>query len=149
MVTPLLFVWYVVPYLMLESELSVAEAGVIFTLGSIVSACLNFIIGRWLDRGCPNTIMAIISLIDGSSYLLYYLTFMTKNVFWILAGVVVERLSFGLYPVYAVYEYEAYPKEIREKAYIHHNVASKLLRSFISCNLSSHKLCLRYCLAYS
>ena len=32
-VTPLLFVWYLVPYLMLESGLSVAEAGVIFTLG--------------------------------------------------------------------------------------------------------------------
>ncbi len=122
MVTPLLFVWYIVPYLMLESGLSVAEAGVIFTIGSAASACLNFFVGRWLDRGCPNTIMAVISLMDGASYLLYYLAFTTKSVLWILTGVVVEKISFGLYPVYAVYEYEAYPEEIREKAYVYHNV---------------------------
>jgi len=121
-VTPLLFVWYVVPYLMLESGLSVAEAGVIFTAGSAASACLNFLVGRWLDRGCPNTIMAVISLIEGASYLLYYLAFTTRSVVWILAGVVIEKVSFGLYPVYAVYEYEAYPEEIREKAYVYHNV---------------------------
>ncbi len=122
LVTPLLFVWYIVPYLMLESGLSVAEAGVIFTLGSAISACLNFLVGRWLDRGCPNTIMAAISLFDGISYLLYYLAFTTRSIAWILMGAVVERISFGLYPVYAVYEYEAYPKEIREKVYVYHNV---------------------------
>jgi len=75
-----------------------------------------------LDRGCPNTIMAVISLIDGTSYLLYYLAFMTKSIIWLLTGVIIERVSFGLYPVYAVYEYEAYPREIREKAYVYHNV---------------------------
>ena len=121
-VTPLLFVWYIVSYLMLESGLSIAEAGVILTFGSAISACLNFLVGRWLDRGCPNTIMAAISLVEGSSYLLYYLAFTTRSAIWILAGAVVERLSFGLYPVYAVYEYEAYPEEIREKAYVYHNV---------------------------
>ncbi len=122
MVTPLLFVWYIVPYLMLESGLSVAEAGIIFTVGSAINACLNFLVGRWLDRGSPNTIMAIISLIDGTSYLLYYLAFTTRNVIWVLAGAIVERIGFGLYPVYAVYEYGAYPGEIREKAYVYHNI---------------------------
>lgn len=121
-VTPLLFAWYIVPYLMLESGLSVAEAGALLTFGSAAGACLNFLVGRWLDRGCPNIIMAVISLIDGTSYLLYYLAFTTRSVAWLLAGVIVERVSFGLYPVYAVYEYEAYPEEIREKAYVYHNV---------------------------
>ncbi|RLF22507.1 MAG: hypothetical protein DRN15_08115 [Thermoprotei archaeon] len=122
LITPLLFVWYIVPYLMLESGLSVAEAGVLLTVGSAASACLNFLVGKWLDRGCPNTIMAIISLVEGTSYLLYYLAFTTRSIIWLLIGVITERISFGLYPVYAVYEYEAYPEDIREKAYVYHNV---------------------------
>ncbi|RLF19658.1 MAG: hypothetical protein DRZ82_04945 [Thermoprotei archaeon] len=121
-ITPLLFTWYIVPYLMLEIGLNVAESGILFTVGSALSACLNFVIGRWLDRGCPNILMAIISVLDGFSYLLYYFGFMLRNVSLILAGITVERISFGLYPVYAVYEYEVYPEEIREKAYVYHNV---------------------------
>ena len=107
---------------MLETGFRVSEAGLIFTLASLVSTGLNFIVGRWLDKGTPNIIMAIISLVDGTSYLLYYLAFTVKNVACILLGAVIERLSFGLYPVYAVYEYEAYPEEFREKAYVYHNV---------------------------
>ncbi len=124
MITPLLFAWYIVPYLMLESGLSVAEAGMLLTLGSVASACLNFLVGKWLDRGCPNTVMAVISLIEGSSYLLYYLAFTTRSTIWLFIGVIAERIGFGLSPVYAVYEYDAYPEEIREKAYIYHNVLS-------------------------
>jgi hypothetical protein len=122
MVTPLLFVWYLIPHLMLESGLSVAEAGAIFTAGSAASALLNFLVGKWLDRGQPNVAMAVISLFDGTAYLLYYIAFTTRSVAWILVGAVIERISFGLYPAYVVYEYEAYPEEIREKAYVFHNV---------------------------
>ncbi len=43
LVTPLLFVWYLVPYLMLESGLSVTEAGFIFTISSAVGALLTLL----------------------------------------------------------------------------------------------------------
>lgn len=66
--------------------------------------------------------MAVISLVEGTSYLLYYIGFMVKNVLWILVGAIVERISYSFYPAYVVYEYEVYPKRIREKAYVYHNV---------------------------
>ena len=121
-ITPLLFVWYIVPYLMLITGISVFEAGLIFTLSSLISSCMNFIVGKWLDKGNPNLLMCIISIIEGSAYLLYFVGFKIKNILWIISASTLEKLSYGFYPAYVIYEYEAYPEHIREKVYVYHNV---------------------------
>jgi len=68
MITPALFWWYVIPYLMLEKGLSVEETGLLYTAGMAASSVINFIVGKLLDRSSPNTLMAVITLIDFFSY---------------------------------------------------------------------------------
>jgi len=68
MITPTLFWWYVIPYLMLEKGLSVEETGLLYTAGMAASSVINFIVGKLLDRSSPNTLMAVITLIDFFSY---------------------------------------------------------------------------------
>ncbi|RLE98207.1 MAG: hypothetical protein DRJ63_08070 [Thermoprotei archaeon] len=122
LVTPTLFVWYVVPYLMLVKGLTVEEAGFIFTVGSVVSAGLSVVVGRFLDKRSPNAVMALVSVVDSSAYMLYYTAFVLGNPLFLVLAAIVEKLSTGMYSVYPVYEYLAYPEDIREKIYVFHNI---------------------------
>ena len=122
LITPTLFVWYIVPYLMLIKGLTVEEAGFIFTVGSAVSAGLSVAVGHFLDKHTPNAIMALVSIVDGSAYLLYYIAFLKQEIFLLLLGAIIEKLSSSMYSVYPVYEYLVYPEDIRDKLYVYHNV---------------------------
>ena len=119
-VTPLLFWWYVIPYIMLNKGLSVEETGLLYTLGMITSSIVNFLIGKWLDKGSPNLLMAIIAVFDVISYTIYFLAFSYGIKILILAAIAVEYIGRGFYPAYPVYEYEIYPEDAREKAFIYH-----------------------------
>jgi len=122
MVTPLLFTWYLIPYLMFQSGLEVFEAGFLFTLGALFSSMLTLIVGRFLDRGEPNVLIAVSHIIDGLSYMLYFFAFSMKSSWLILLAISVNKFSGAFYPAYAVYEYVAYPSEIRDVAFLWHNI---------------------------
>ena len=129
MITPTLFWWYVIPYLMFEKGLSVEETGLLYTAGMVTSSAINFIVGKLLDRSSPNTLMAAIALIDFFSYTLYFIAFTFGQYLLILAAIAIEYLSRGLYPAYPVYEYEVYPEEIRSKAFIYHYILPYLTQA--------------------
>ncbi len=120
MITPTLFWWYVVPFLMLNKGLSVEETGLFYTVGMLASSAINFIVGKLLDKNPPNVVMAAISILDFISYSLYFVAFTSHQLLLILAAIAVEYLSYGLYPAYPAYEYEVYSEEMRSKAYIYH-----------------------------
>ena len=125
---PVLFTWILVPYLMLATGLSVAEAGIVLTVASAIAAILNAIVGRVLDRAEPVVFIALISFVEGATYLVYMYGFLAGIVLLIIVAAVVERLARGFYPVYAVYEYDAYPEEFREKAFALHNLVPYLVQ---------------------
>ncbi len=125
---PVLFAWILVPYLMLATGLTVAEAGIVLTVASAIAAVVNIIIGRVLDRAEPVMFIALISFIEGVAYLVYMYGFLASIVLLVVAAAVIERLARGFYPVYAVYEYDVYPEEIREKAFALHNLVPYLVQ---------------------
>ncbi len=126
--TPVLFVWILVPYLMLVTGLSVGEVGIILTVASAMAAIVNAIVGRVLDRAEPVLFISLIFLVEGISYLVYMCGFLASSIAVIVLAVVIERLARGFYPVFAVYEYDVYPEEIREKAFALHNMVPYLVQ---------------------
>lgn len=120
--TPVLFVWILIPYLMLVTGLSVAEAGIVLTIASAIAAVVNAITGRILDRAEPVLFIALISFIEGVAYLIYMYGFLASILLLIVVAAIIERLARGFYPVFAVYEYDVYPEDIREKAFALHNL---------------------------
>ncbi len=120
--TPILFTWILVPYLMLETGLSVVEAGAILSAASACASALSYLMGRYLDRAEPVTIIAAIGVVEGLAYLAYYLGFSYRSVALIVTAAVVERLARGLYVAFPIYEYEAYPEDRRERAFMLHNL---------------------------
>ncbi len=119
--TPYLFVWLLVPYLMLRLGIKVAEAGLILSVASALASGLNYLVGRYLDYADPVKVMFLIGIIEGAAYLTYYGGFISKLVALVLVAAIIERLGRGFYVVYAVYEYDAYPEDRREKVFMIHN----------------------------
>ena len=85
---------------MLNKGLSVEETGLLYTLGMLTSSIVNFLIGKWLDKGSPNLLMAIIAVFDVISYTIYFLAFSHGIKILILAAIAVEYIGRGFYPVY-------------------------------------------------
>lgn len=108
--TPVLFVWILVPYLMLTTGLDVAEAGLVLSIASALAALTNLVVGRVLDKAEPVVFMALIGVIEGVAYIIYMYGFLLGVIALIVAGAVIERIARGFYTVYAVYEYDAYPE---------------------------------------
>ncbi len=121
-VAPLLFAWWIVPYLMLTSGLTVFEAGILYSVAQGAAAALTFLAGRLLDRYSPNVMISLVSVVEAASYVLYYFAFHARSPLLVLLGLVVERGSAIFYPAFSVYEHAAYPEEIREKAFAYHNI---------------------------
>jgi len=125
---PVLFAWILVPHLMLETGLSVAEAGAVLTIASGVAALANIIVGRLLDKAEPVVFIAAIMFVEGAAYAIYTYGFLKDALLAVVLAAVVERLARGFYPVFAVYEYDVYPEEIREKAFALHNLLPYLVQ---------------------
>jgi hypothetical protein len=119
--TPVLFVWILVPYLMLTTGLDVVKAGLVLSMASALAALTNLVVGRVLDKAEPVVFMALIGVIEGVAYITYMYGFLLGVIALIVAGAVIERVARGFYTVYAVYEYDAYPEEFRDKAFMLHN----------------------------
>ncbi|RLG86582.1 MAG: hypothetical protein DRO39_02785 [Thermoprotei archaeon] len=124
--TPILFVWLLIPYLMLVAGLDVGEAGAVLTIASAIAAGVNAVVGMALDRAEPVAFISLIFIVEGVAYLVYMYGFLAGVLLLIVAAAVVERLARGFYPVFAVYEYDVYPEEIREKAFALHNLVPYL-----------------------
>ncbi len=140
---PVLFAWILVPYLMLATGLSVAQAGAVLTVASAVAALVNAVVGRVLDRVEPVVFIAVISFVEGVAYLVYMYGFLTGALLLVVSAAVVERLARGFYPVYAVYEYDVYPEEFREKAFALHNLIPYLVQ-LATYPLIGYLLAIRY-----
>jgi len=126
--TPVSFVWILIPYLMLVTGLDVAEAGMVLSLASGIAAIVNAIVGRVLDRAEPVVFIAAIGFIEGIAYLMYMHGFLLTLLPLIVLGAVIERIARGFYTVFAVYEYDVYPEEMRDKAIMLHNSAPFLVQ---------------------
>jgi len=121
-ISPVLFEWYIIPYLMIARNISVFEIGLIYTLSSAAGSILKAPIGRILDRKSPNIIIALDLMTEGLETLLYYLGLLYLRLDLLLIASIIGELSSAFYPAYSVYEYSAYPEDIREKAFLYHNL---------------------------
>ncbi len=113
---------------MLVSGLSVAKAGMVLTIASATAAIVNAIIGRILDRAEPVIFIATIFFVEGIAYFIYVYGFSTNTLLLIVTAATIEMLAKGFYPVFAVYEYDVYPEEIREKVFVLHNFVPYLVQ---------------------
>ena len=71
--------------------------------------------------GEPVLFISLIFFIECVSYLIYMHGFLANVLLLVIVAAIVKRLARGFYPVFAVYGYDAYPEEIREKAFALHN----------------------------
>ena len=126
LITPLLFAWWVVPYLMLTTGMTIFEAGIFYSIAQAVSAFLTFLVGRSLDRHPPNIMIVATSIVEAASYVIYYFAFKLLSPALILLGLIVEIGSGVFYPAFPVYEHAVYPEEMREKAFAYHNIVPYL-----------------------
>ncbi len=126
--TPVLFVWILVPYLMLATGISVAEAGILLSIASACASLLNYLVGRHLDYADPVKVIALIGVIEGLAYFAYYMGFALGSILVVLIAAIIERLARGLYVAFPVYEYDAYPEDRRERAFMLHNLVPYLVQ---------------------
>ncbi len=125
---PILFAWILIPYLMLATGLDVAEAGMVLSIASGIAAIVNAVVGRVLEKAEPVVFIALIGFIEGIAYLMYMHGFLLALLLLVVLGAAIERIARGFYTAFAVYEYDVYPEEIRDKAFTLYNFVSFLVQ---------------------
>jgi len=112
--SPLLFTWYLIPYLMLIQGMGIIKVGLIFTLSSLASAFVNVLVGRLLESFTLNYLIFANCFIDFIALIVYYIGFLYQNVWLILLASIVDDISDIFSPSYLMYEYLVYRKKPRE-----------------------------------
>jgi len=120
--SPLVFTWYLIPYLMLIQGIEVIEVGLIFTLSSLASAFVNVLVGRLLESFTLNYLIFANCFIYSIALIVYCIGFLYQNVWFILLASIVDDISDIFSPSYLMYEYLAYPEKSRERIYLYHNI---------------------------
>lgn len=107
----------ILPAFMDLQGISVLEAGILFSLASILDVILTYVLSKFFDRISPNVGMALDWLTESIPPLIY--GFATTMGHFLL-GRVAGRITNILNPVYQVYENEVYPEERRSLIYSYH-----------------------------
>jgi len=153
--TPILFVWILVPYLMLVTGLSVLEAGAVLTLANGVGAALSYIAGRAFEKRSVIKVISLIGILEGLAYAIYFAGFWLRSVAILVAAASLERLTRGLYPAFSIYVYDSFPAEARSRAFTLRNLAVFSVQAatypFIGLTLSTLGLsaCIESLIAFS
>jgi len=122
LVVPTLFVRYIAPYVMLKVGLSIVEVGFLYVVGGLLSAALMPLLGSFLNQREPNDLLALDCIVSGLAYVLLACAFWLFSVPLMVVALALDALSSSVRPAYVVYEYNVYPEEIREKAFVYHNL---------------------------
>ncbi len=114
-ITPGLVCWYLLPLYMMMTGFSVLEVGWLFTLISLASVPLTYLICKRFDRVSIKRGLIVVDVIDSAAYTFY---FFAKGLFAPVAlfiGRILEEISFLFYPLYPAYERIIYPQERRHE----------------------------------
>jgi len=114
-VSPLLIVWYMLPAYMLMTGMSVLEAGALFTAVNALSIPLTYLIGRAFDRIAIRSGLVAVEVLGGLSSVLYGLSYFVLGSAMLVLGMVIDRLSRILYPLYQAAEKVLYPSDRMEE----------------------------------
>ncbi len=119
-VSPMLIVWYMLPLYLYMTGYNVLEVGLIYTVVHIVSIPLTFLLGKLFERVNVRKGLVIIDGLDGIAYTLYGLAYGPIAPLLIFFGLLIEDLSFMLYPLYQATERILYPKDRLEEVFVWH-----------------------------
>jgi len=119
-ISPLLITWYILPAYMLMTGYSIFEIGLLFTIINILSIPLTYIIGRLFDKIAIRHGLILIDALDGVENILYGLSYSFLGSLMISLGLLIDRISGMLYPLYQAAEKLLYPKDRLEEVYAWH-----------------------------
>ncbi|RKD30503.1 MFS transporter [Thermohalobacter berrensis] len=105
------------PIFMNRLGISLINAGLIFSIASIIDIVFTYILSRFLDRISPNVGMIIDWLTESIPPLIY--SFATTS-FHMFLGIFSTKITNILNPVYKVYENEIFPEKERDLIYTYH-----------------------------
>lgn len=120
LVSPVLIIWYALPFYLLKTGYSVLEVGAIFTIAQLLGIPLTLWLGRIFTRVDMRKGLVTIDLLESLSYLLYYLAYGPLAPVMVVLGELVEEASGTLYFLYPAYERIIYPEDHMKEALAWH-----------------------------
>jgi MFS family permease len=112
-----------VPIFMNKLNISLVNAGIIFSIASIFDVIFTYIMSKFLDKISPNTGMTLDWLTESLPAIIY--GFAATNIHF-LFGALASKMTNILNPVYKVYENEIYPEEKRSLIYTYHIITPEV-----------------------
>lgn len=92
LVSPLLITWYMLPLYMFMTGYTVLETGILFTLISIASIPITYLIGKVFDRVAVRHGLVIIDLLDGLACIFYGLSYGLTAPLMLSIGLIIEKM---------------------------------------------------------
>lgn len=113
----------ILPAFMNMQNISVFEAGIMFSIASILDVILTYFLSKFFDRISPNIGMALDWLTESIPPLIYGFA---SSMGHFLLGRVAGRVTNVLNPVYKLYENEVYPEDKRSLLYAYHMMTPEI-----------------------
>ena len=117
---PLIFTWFMLPYYLLVTGLTVLEVGLLFTAVNLAAIGVTAVIGRFFTERDVRRGLVLIDLLGGISSILYGFASGPLASLIVFAGMLIEKISLPLYPLYQAYERSVYPRDRLKEALIWH-----------------------------
>lgn len=118
--SPILIVWYALPFYLLITGYTVLEVGVIFTAAQILGIPLTLWLGRVFTRADIRKGLMTIDILGSISIFFYYLAYGPIAPLMVLIGQLIDEASGTLYFLYPAYERIIYPEDRMKEALTWH-----------------------------
>mgnify|MGYP000459833563 CR=1 FL=1 len=106
-----LFTWILLPYYMLLTGYSVLEVGLLYTVVEALGIPLTLAAGKLFSRLDIRRGLAAIDGLGALSLLLYAVSYGPMAPLILTVGMLIEKVSRSLYPLYQAYERAVYPQD--------------------------------------
>ncbi len=120
LVSPILILWYALPFYLLKTGYNVLEVGVIFTVAQLLGVPVTLWLGRVFTRVDMRKGLITIDVLGSLSSLLYYFAYGPLAPVMVVLGELVEKASGTLYFLYPAYERIIYPEDRMKEALAWH-----------------------------
>ncbi len=119
-ISPMLIVWYMLPVYLFMTGYTILEIGIIYTTVHIASIPLTILFGKLFEKISLRKGLVLIDALDGVAYALYGLAYGPIAPITLFLGMLIEKFSFMLYPLYPAVEKILYPQDRLEEVFVWH-----------------------------
>ncbi len=119
-ISPMLIVWYMLPVYLFMTGYTVLEVGIIYSVVHIASIPLTIVFGKLFEKISLRKGLVLIDALDGIAYVLYGLAYGPIAPITLFLGMLIEKFSFMLYPLYPAVEKILYPQDRLEEVFAWH-----------------------------